>query len=886
MHHPKMGYENLHRHSDYSLLDGFSTVEEYAIRMREIDQKFLCITDHGVMGAVPQQVLWADNYTNDAGEVKPCSQKLFPLFGCEIYVNQMQFKANNRAEITEYRRSLGDGTKEVTEAQKKFDKNSHLLAIAYTNEGYSNLVRMTSWAWIHGYYRRPRVNHDVLRQHKEGILFTSTCANSEIANAFFAGGDDAGFEMLETYIDMFGGDHFYLEMMMLDFVLQKPYNQFLIRAHEKYHLPMIMSQDCFVPGTLVLTHLGFKSVEDVVVGDVVLTHLGKWREVEVVGSRLVRPDEKVYQVKTRVGTYAYEATGNHEVYVAQRAGKEWQKSWKETRQLSPGEDFLLIPKISADAIFASNDLTQIDLMPFLADYDFQIGDRYESSQKGNMSCRLQYNEESQEFWSYRGWDRKCKTVVPRHFTVDDDFLKVLGWYIAEGWSEKKSNQVGFALHKDEQSVADWLIQYFAKFGIEAKTYRVSDNGIAVRFSSVVFNRFLGTMCGYGAAHKHLPRPDHSGWMKNWSKKQLLMILSRYWQGDGSGSDDYINFASTSKNLMFEIAIMMNGMGMFAYPSCEEPRKSTWSDKWSITVAKAKTDCIHDWFSGSELDFSDPRVKGTKYFDIGDHYAVSVVSLGEIDNYSQVYCFRVSEDHSFTANLYGVSNCHYCKKEHSHNQRLMLMQKNGRTIQEINALIQSGEADDLFELQDQNLWLKSEDELNEKWESDFKDTIDYEIYKQAKANTVIFAERAKGVQIDRSVKLPKIPDAEVILWEETKKGFVQRHCPKTDEYFKRIREEYDLICEKGFASYFLIQKMMTDEARKEGPKILGFGDGSECVGPGRGSVCGSLLAYVLRLHDVEPIIHGLRFSRFLSPARGGKQMKIRHTLRPIPHGEVV
>ena len=465
MHHPVCGFEHLHRHSDFSLLDGFATVEEYCQRQKEIDQKFLCITDHGVMGAVPQQVKNSEKYN------------LYPLFGCELYVNSMQPKVETRAESAEFRKELGDpdakDKKSKTPEQAKFDKSNHLLAIAYTNEGYSNLVRLTSWGWIHGYYRRPRVNHDALNQYKEGIIFTSTCANSEIATAFFDGGDDAGFQMLERYIDMFGRDNFYLELMMLDFKLQKPYNEFLIRAYDKYGLQIILTQDC----------------------------------------------------------------------------------------------------------------------------------------------------------------------------------------------------------------------------------------------------------------------------------------------------------------------------------------------------------------------------------------------------------------------------HYCRREHSHNQRLMLMQKNHRTIQEINALIESGEADDLFELQDENLWLKSEDELNAKWESDYKDSIDYEIFKIAKANTVKLAERAKGVEIDRSIKLPKTPDADVHLWEEIKRGFIDRHCPKTNEYFSRIREEYDLICEKGFASYFIIQKMMTDEARNEGPKILGFGDGSECVGPGRGSACGSLVAYCLRLHDVEPIIHDLRFSRFLSPARGGKQMKIRHSLEPIPHGEV-
>lgn len=462
MKHPVMGFEHLHRHSDFSLLDGFARVDEYAIRMREIDQKYLCITDHGVMGAVPQQIHWAEHTINENGDTKPCSQKLFPIFGCELYVNNMQPKVANRNESAEFRKHLDP------EQQKKFDKSNHLLAIAYNLTGYSNLVKLTSWAWIHGYYRRPRVNHEILNKYKEGIIFTSTCANSEIATAFFNGGDDAGFAMVEKYMAMFG-EFFKLEAMMLDFKDQIPYNEFLFRAHAKYGIPLFLSQDC----------------------------------------------------------------------------------------------------------------------------------------------------------------------------------------------------------------------------------------------------------------------------------------------------------------------------------------------------------------------------------------------------------------------------HYCKKEHSHNQRLMLMQQNKRTLADIQAMIDSGEAEDLFELQDENLWLKSEDELNQMWEAKFSHSFDYELFKQAKANTVKIAEFAKGVQLDREIKLPMIPDADAKLWEECLRGFKARGCPKTPQYIRRIREEYDLITEKGFSSYFLIQKMMVDEARDYARRQLGF-DPVYGVGPGRGSVCGSLLAYTLWLHDLDPILHDLRFSRFLSPARGGKQTKFRHSINPVPH----
>jgi intein/homing endonuclease len=141
--------------------------------------------------------------------------------------------------------------------------------------------------------------------------------------------------------------------------------------------------------------------------------------------------------------------------------------------------------------------------------------------------------------------------------------------------------------------------------------------------------------------------------------------------------------------------------------------------------------------------------------------------------------------------------------------------------------------DLFELQDHNLWMKSEDELNQFWESRYVDDVDYDLFKQAKANTVLICERAKGVELDRSIKLPKLPDENDVLKEEIFKGFRRRQLPMTKEYSDRLKEEYSLICDKEFSSYFLIEQMMTDEARRVAPEILGFGDGSEAVGPGRG-----------------------------------------------------
>jgi DNA polymerase-3 subunit alpha len=444
-----VGFEHLHLHSDFSVLDGYGTAHEYAKRAKEINQQFLCISDHGSLGAVPRQIQACEKYG------------INPIFACELYINPLQPTLN-----------IGQSASEITEdmspeERKHFKKSYHLLAIAYNQIGYSNLVNLSSAGWTRGFYYRPRINYELLQKYKEGLIFTSCCYNSEIGQAFDRGGEEEGYKAIEKYIQLFGKDNFYLEIMLLDFNKQKPYNKFIIKAHEKYGLPLTLANDC----------------------------------------------------------------------------------------------------------------------------------------------------------------------------------------------------------------------------------------------------------------------------------------------------------------------------------------------------------------------------------------------------------------------------HYCLEEDSKMQRLMLMVQTKKTLKEIEDKKAENETADLFELQDQNLWMKSEDELNSKWLSDYKDDIPYELFEQAKINTTKIAQKAKGVELDRSIKLPYIPDAEDKLLDAIQEGFKYRKLPKNKIYLGRIKEEYSLICQKGFASYFLIQKMMTDEARRICKELLGYGDGSEAVGPGRGSAVGALTCYCLGITDVNPIEHDLLFSRFLSPSRGGKQMKIRFSIDP-------
>jgi len=444
-----VGFEHLHLHTDYSLLDGFGTCEEYAARAAEINQSFFTVSDHGMMGAIPRQIKACEKICDKYKD----KSKLSPIFAAELYVNELQPAYTNKNELSEFTEQLDEKDTE------KFRASPHLLAIAKNLTGYKNLVKLTSWGWTRGFYRKPRVNYEQLLKHKEGLIFTSCCYNSEIGRAFDKGGKELGYEYIEKYINMFGKENFYLEIMLLDFKKQFEYNKFIVDAHQKYNLPIILTQDV----------------------------------------------------------------------------------------------------------------------------------------------------------------------------------------------------------------------------------------------------------------------------------------------------------------------------------------------------------------------------------------------------------------------------HYCNKEDSYYQRLMLMVQTKRTLKVLKEEQEKDSMKDFFELQDQNLWMKSEEELNEKWAKDYAQIVPYDIFCEAKKNTVKLCNMAKGVQFDRSLKLPMIEDCDEKLKEAIKQGFIDRCLPKSNKYISRIKEEYSLITRKGFSSYFLIQKMMTDEARRICPEILGWGDGSEAVGPGRGSAVGSLVCYCLGITDIDPIKEDLLFSRFLSESRGGRSM---------------
>lgn len=284
--------------------------------------------------------------------------------------------------------------------------------------------------------------------------------------------------------------------------------------------------------------------------------------------------------------------------------------------------------------------------------------------------------------------------------------------------------------------------------------------------------------------------------------------------------------------------------------------------------------------------ADEKIKWYKNL-FGDNYYLEIMLLDFVKQkpYDK-YIFEASQRFNIPTIL--TNDCHYCLKEDSLYQRYMLMIQKKTTLKDIEKKLKEDDKAEIFELQDQNLWMKSEEELNQKWFESYQDVIPYDFFETSKENTIKICQRAKGIEIDRSPKFPQIEDAfqklkTIVLDEFVRRQneFSKKQNGKTmNDYQNRISEELDLIRRKDFSSYFLVQKQIVDEARKKAPEILGYGSGENAVGPGRGSGGGSFINYLLGITDVDPIEFDLLFSRFLNENRGGKTIRTRFTKPPL------
>ena len=203
-------FVHLHVHTEYSLLDGACRISKLMEHVKSLGQSAIAITDHGAMFGV------YDFYkAAKAAGVKP-------VIGCEVYVAPRR-RCDKQSELD--------------------SRAAHLVLLCENQTGYQNLCRLVSLAYIEGFYKKPRIDLELLEQHAEGLIGLSACLAGDVAYRLAAGDYEGALEYARRYDKIFGRGNFYLELQDHSIPEQQIVNRGLLRLHEETGIPLVVTND-------------------------------------------------------------------------------------------------------------------------------------------------------------------------------------------------------------------------------------------------------------------------------------------------------------------------------------------------------------------------------------------------------------------------------------------------------------------------------------------------------------------------------------------------------------------------------------------------------------------------------------------------------------------
>lgn len=205
-----MSFVHLHLHTEYSLLDGACRIKKLIPRIKELGQNAVAITDHGAMYGVIDFYREAQKY-----DIKP-------VIGCEVYVA-------NRSMFSK---------------EHQLDRSYHLVLLCENNVGYKNLIKLVSAGFIDGFYKKPRVDKELLRKHHEGIIALSACLAGEVPRQLSNNDYEAAKKAALEYLDIFGEGNYFIEIQDHGYADQKRILPGLIRISKETGIPLVATNDC------------------------------------------------------------------------------------------------------------------------------------------------------------------------------------------------------------------------------------------------------------------------------------------------------------------------------------------------------------------------------------------------------------------------------------------------------------------------------------------------------------------------------------------------------------------------------------------------------------------------------------------------------------------
>jgi DNA polymerase-3 subunit alpha len=231
-------FVHLHVHSEYSLLDGANRISDLVAACQDDGQRALALTDHGNMFGAIELYQKAT-----AGDV-------VPIIGCEVYIAQ-------RSRLEPHSKKNGNGY-------------NHLTLLVRNETGYRNLMQLASKAYLEGLHFRPRIDRELLAQHAEGLNCLSGCLAGELNQMFLRGKEAEAEERAVELRELFGPEHFWLELQRNGIDDQNSANESMMRLHKRTGIPLVATndihylrhEDCEAQDVLLCINTGAKKADE------------------------------------------------------------------------------------------------------------------------------------------------------------------------------------------------------------------------------------------------------------------------------------------------------------------------------------------------------------------------------------------------------------------------------------------------------------------------------------------------------------------------------------------------------------------------------------------------------------------------------------------------
>jgi len=412
---------------------------------------------------------------------------------------------------------------------------------------------------------------------------------------------------------------------------------------------------CLLPGTKILLKNGRqKNIEEIKPGERIITHLGNKRKVEKVLSYNVK--EKIAVLKSKMSAFELKLTKDHKILAARhqmcpvKEVKETicKPSCNRPCRKNLWRDYRL-------EWIKAQDLQKNDFLVYPISKCRQLKIKFDLLNFNNLDSHLK--GDNKYVWYEIGANKLIQKRIKRFIRLDKKFARLLGFYIAEGWSRTKrrlrEGTVGFGFNKNEKENIEETRKLLKEvFGLASSViFHKTRNSAQVYAHSRITARFLERLCGKGAKNKHIPYQIFES-----PNEIIISFLTTLFKGDGSRKDAMrISFDSISFDLVSQIKMLLAKLGIMSSIKIRKRKRRNWHANYKLTISGKQLFRFNQLFPEFQIPIRRQRFYRNDTF-IWKNYIWFPIKKASFEKYKgKVYDLTVNKDSSYVANSVTVHN---------------------------------------------------------------------------------------------------------------------------------------------------------------------------------------------------------------------------------------